>query len=600
MNKSILNITNRIIERSVASRAKYLAQMNNSQLTKVTRAKLSCGNLAHAFASCNFEDKASLKGEVKVNIGIINSYNDMLSAHKPYESYPEIIRSKAAAIGAVAQVAAGVPAMCDGVTQGQMGMELSLLSRDVIALSTAIGLSHNMFDAGLFLGICDKIVPGMLIGALRFGHLPCAFIPGGPMPTGISNDEKAEIRKQYALGEISKKELLDGESAAYHSAGTCTFYGTANSNQMLMEIMGLHLPGSSFVPPNSKLRLLLTQETVKVVATNARLNQRKLADIISEKTIVNGMIGLLATGGSTNHTLHLIAIAAAAGIHITLDDFSDLSTVVPLLSRVYPNGKADVNQFHSNGGMSFIVSTLIENGLIHRDVPTIVGENLDDYVKAPSINDAGELEWNPISCKNADSEILRTANRPFSDNGGIKVLKGNLGTAVIKTSAVAKNNRNVTAPAVVYIDQETFVNDFKKGKLNKDFVAVIKFQGPKANGMPELHQLTPMLSILQNQGYKVALVTDGRMSGASGKVPAAIHLSPEAFDGGPLSKIKNGDIVQLNSEKGTLNVNVLDQEMNDRIPEEISVLNEGCGRELFNVLRSSLSSSKEGASLFKF
>jgi len=600
MNKSILNITNRIIERSVASRAKYLAQMNNSQLTKVTRAKLSCGNLAHAFASCNFEDKASLKGEEKVNIGIINSYNDMLSAHKPYESYPEIIRSKAAAIGAVAQVAAGVPAMCDGVTQGQMGMELSLLSRDVIALSTAIGLSHNMFDAGLFLGICDKIVPGMLIGALRFGHLPCAFIPGGPMPTGISNDEKAEIRKQYALGEISKKELLDGESAAYHSAGTCTFYGTANSNQMLMEIMGLHLPGSSFVPPNSKLRFLLTQETVKVVATNARLNQRKLADIISEKTIVNGMIGLLATGGSTNHTLHLIAIAAAAGIHITLDDFSDLSTVVPLLSRVYPNGKADVNQFHSNGGMSFIVSTLIENGLIHRDVPTIVGENLDDYVKAPSINDAGELEWNPISCKNADSEILRTANRPFSDNGGIKVLKGNLGTAVIKTSAVAKNNRNVTAPAVVYIDQETFVNDFKKGKLNKDFVAVIKFQGPKANGMPELHQLTPMLSILQNQGYKVALVTDGRMSGASGKVPAAIHLSPEAFDGGPLSKIKNGDIVQLNSENGTLNVNVLDQEMNDRIPEEISVLNEGCGRELFNVLRSSLSSSKEGASLFKF
>ncbi len=600
MNKSILNITNRIIERSVASRAKYLAQMNNSQLTKVTRAKLSCGNLAHAFASCNFEDKASLKGEEKVNIGIINSYNDMLSAHKPYESYPEIIRSKAAAIGAVAQVAAGVPAMCDGVTQGQMGMELSLLSRDVIALSTAIGLSHNMFDAGLFLGICDKIVPGMLIGALRFGHLPCAFIPGGPMPTGISNDEKAEIRKQYALGEISKKELLDGESAAYHSAGTCTFYGTANSNQMLMEIMGLHLPGSSFVPPNSKLRFLLTQETVKVVATNARLNQRKLADIISEKTIVNGMIGLLATGGSTNHTLHLIAIAAAAGIHITLDDFSDLSTVVPLLSRVYPNGKADVNQFHSNGGMSFIVSTLIENGLIHRDVPTIVGENLDDYVKAPSINDAGELEWNPISCKNADSEILRTANRPFSDNGGIKVLKGNLGTAVIKTSAVAKNNRNVTAPAVVYIDQETFVNDFKKGKLNKDFVAVIKFQGPKANGMPELHQLTPMLSILQNQGYKVALVTDGRMSGASGKVPAAIHLSPEAFDGGPLSKIKNGDIVQLNSEKGTLNVNVSDQEMNDRIPEEISVLNEGCGRELFNVLRSSLSSSKEGASLFKF
>ena len=600
MNKSIINITNRIIERSVVSRAKYLAQMNNSQLTKVTRAKLSCGNLAHAFASCNFEDKASLKGEEKVNIGIINSYNDMLSAHKPYESYPEIIRSKAAAIGAVAQVAAGVPAMCDGVTQGQMGMELSLLSRDVIALSTAIGLSHNMFDAGLFLGICDKIVPGMLIGALRFGHLPCAFIPGGPMPTGISNDEKAEIRKQYALGEISKKELLDGESAAYHSAGTCTFYGTANSNQMLMEIMGLHLPGSSFVPPDSELRLLLTQEAVKVVATNARLNQRKLADIISEKTIVNGMIGLLATGGSTNHTLHLIAIAAAAGIHITLDDFSDLSTVVPLLSRVYPNGKADVNQFHSNGGMSFIVSTLIENGLIHRDVPTIVGENLDDYVKAPSINDAGELEWNPISCMNADSEILRTANQPFSNNGGIKVLKGNLGTAVIKTSAVAKNNRNVTAPAVVYIDQETFVNDFKKGKLNKDFVAVIKFQGPKANGMPELHQLTPMLSILQNQGYKVALVTDGRMSGASGKVPAAIHLSPEAFDGGPLSKIKNGDIVQLNSEKGTLNVNVTDQEMNDRIPEEISVLNEGCGRELFNVLRSSLSSSKEGASLFKF
>ena len=600
MNKNILDITNRIIERSVASRAKYLDQINNAQLSKVTRTQLSCGNLAHAFASCGVEDKASLKGQEKINIGVINSYNDMLSAHKTYEHYPEIIRSHAASIGAVAQVAAGVPAMCDGVTQGQLGMELSLMSRDVIALSTAIGLSHNMFDSALFLGICDKIVPGMLIGALRFGHLPCAFIPGGPMSTGISNDKKAEIRKQYALGKIDKNELLEGESAAYHSPGTCTFYGTANSNQMLMEIMGLHLPGSSFVPPDTDLRLALTQETVKVVTENARLKQRKLADIISEKTIVNGMIGLLATGGSTNHTLHLLAIAAAAGIHITLDDFSDLSTIIPLLSRVYPNGKADVNQFHDNGGMSFIIATLLENNLIHRDVITIVGENLDDYVKIPTINDSGKVVWKRTDFNGADPEILRTANHPFSDNGGIKVLKGNLGTSVIKTSAVAVENRNIKAPAVVYIDQESFVNDFKKGRLNKDFIAVVKYQGPRANGMPELHQLTPMLSILQNQGYKVALVTDGRMSGASGKVPAAIHLSPEAIDSGPMSKIKDGDVLHLNTDKGTLNTTVSELEMKRRDCIHPQLSSNGCGRELFDSLRTTMSLSTEGASIFKF
>ena len=461
---------------------------------------------------------------------------------------------------------------------------------------------ENAFSptTALFLGICDKIVPGMLIGALRFGHLPCAFIPGGPMSTGISNDKKAEIRKQYALGKIDKNELLEGESAAYHSPGTCTFYGTANSNQMLMEIMGLHLPGSSFVPPDTDLRLALTQETVKVVTENARLKQRKLADIISEKTIVNGMIGLLATGGSTNHTLHLLAIAAAAGIHITLDDFSDLSTIIPLLSRVYPNGKADVNQFHDNGGMSFIIATLLENNLIHRDVITIVGENLDDYVKIPTINDSGKVVWKRTDFNGADPEILRTANHPFSDNGGIKVLKGNLGTSVIKTSAVAVENRNIKAPAVVYIDQESFVNDFKKGRLNKDFIAVVKYQGPRANGMPELHQLTPMLSILQNQGYKVALVTDGRMSGASGKVPAAIHLSPEAIDSGPMSKIKDGDVLHLNTDKGTLNTTVSELEMKRRDCIHPQLSSNGCGRELFDSLRTTMSLSTEGASIFKF
>ena len=599
MNSKIQKVTERIVKRSKASRDTYLEQISRDKKTKLSRSNLSCGNLAHALAGCSLNDKEALKEQETINIGIINSYNDMLSAHKTYEKYPEIIRAYANKIGAVAQVAGGVPAMCDGVTQGQLGMELSLLSRDVIAMSTAIGLSHNMFDAGLFLGICDKIVPGMLIGALRFGYLSCAFVPGGPMKTGISNDQKASIRQKYAKGEITKKELLDGESAAYHSPGTCTFYGTANSNQMLMEIMGLHLPGSSFVPPDSKLRLLLTQETVKTVTENALANRKILADIISEKTIVNGIIGLLATGGSTNHTLHLIAIAASAGIKITLEDISDLSAVVPLLARVYPNGKSDVNDFHNNGGMSFIISTLIEHGFLHVDVETIYGDDLSDYTKTPTLRN-GAIVWEKLDFSQANKDILRAANDPFSDNGGLKVLKGNLGTSVIKTSAVKSVNRCVKAPAVVFSNQDRFVTEFKKGNLNKDFVAVLKFQGPKANGMPELHQLTPMLSILQNQGFKVALVTDGRMSGASGKVPAAIHLSPEAFEGGAIGKIKDGDIITLDAENGVLKLELSALELEKRKLIEPTFDSFGCGRELFSSLRASISPSTQGATIFNY
>ena len=599
MNKSILNITNRIIEKSKTSRNNYLFQMNEALNDSVNRTSLSCGNLAHAFAGCDLHDKDSLKGDAKVNIGIVSAYNDMLSAHKTYETYPDLIRDQASKIGAVAQVAACVPAMCDGVTQGQKGMELSLISRDVIAMSTAIGMSHNMFDAGLCLGICDKIVPGLLIGALKFGHLPFAFVPGGPMPSGISNVEKNRIRQEYAKGNISKKELLDGESASYHSAGTCTFYGTANSNQMLMEIMGLHLPGSSFVAPNTSLREALTLESVRQVKNNATSKTGLLKDVINEKSIVNGIVGLLATGGSTNLTLHIIAIAAAAGIKIDWQDFSDLSDSVPLLTRVYPNGSSDVNDFHNAGGMTVLINELLNGGFLNEDVETLVGKGLKEYTKFPAFEN-NQFKFQDKELKSGNDDIIATHGKPFSHNGGIKVLKGNLGTSVIKTSAVEEANWYVKAEAIVIQEQNQLTELFQSGKLNKDFVLVVSNQGPKSNGMPELHQLTPILSILQHQGHKVALITDGRMSGASGKIPAAIHLSPEAVDKGPISKILDGDIIELDPKNSSLNILVTEEELLKRKSIIVSRKKFGMGTELFSLVRPLMSSSKEGASFLNY
>jgi phosphogluconate dehydratase len=491
-------------------------------------------------------------------------------------------------------VAGGVPAMCDGVTQGQPGMELSLFSRDVIALSTAISLSHNMFDAGLFLGICDKIVPGLLMGALKFGHLPAVFIPGGPMPSGITNEEKAHIRQEFAEGKIGRAELLKGESDSYHSPGTCTFYGTANSNQMLMEIMGLQLPSSSFVNPGTELRSLLNEEAVKIAIKNTQLGfEYSLASILDEKAIVNGIIGLLATGGSTNHTIHLIAIAKSAGIIINWDDMSELSDVIPLITRMYPNGAADVNHFHAAGGMGFVIKTLLDNGLMHEDVRTILGHGMRLFTQEAKIKDH-QLIWKEGSNDTLNNSIIRSANDPFSANGGIKILTGNLGRSVIKTAAVADENLVIEAKAIVFNEQLDLITAFKNGELEKDFIAVLPFQGPKQNGMPELHQLTPTLSILQKRGFKVALVTDGRMSGASGKVPAAIHLTPEASDGGPIAKINSGDFLKLDAINGTLQC--LTPAFELRTASTKTVKTQGFGRELFTNLRTSISSSEEGAS----
>lgn len=597
MNKRIIEITDRIIERSRHTRAQYISQMKTLANNKVSRSALSCGNLAHAMAACSDGEKEGLKGEIKANIGLITSYNDMLSAHKPYEHYPALIKTYATKHNAIAQVAGAVPAMCDGVTQGEAGMDLSLFSRDVIALSTAIGLSHNMFDAALCLGICDKIVPGELIGALKFGYLPIVFVPGGPMKTGISNEDKALVRQEFAAGMIDRKALLDSESKAYHSAGTCTFYGTANSNQMLMEIMGLQLPGSSFVNPDTPLRDALTDYAVKVAAEGTKLgeNYKPLYDIVSEKTIVNAIIGLLATGGSTNHTLHLIAMAKSAGIQINWDDFSQLSAEIPSLVKMYPNGSADVNYFQACGGMSFLIRELLKNGLLHEDVNTILGKGLQSYTKEPFLKE-GELIWREGPTSSGDEKVLTTLEKAFSATGGLKMLKGNLGNSVIKISAVAKKNWIVEAPAVIFEDQNEVLEAFNRKELNKDFIAVVRYQGPKAKGMPELHRLTPILSILQNNGHKVALVTDGRMSGASGKVPAAIHLSPEAIDGGILSKIKDGDLLRLDAEKGEL-ICFNEAEINAREAGVIPDIDQvGCGRELFSNLRAQVQPSENGAS----
>jgi phosphogluconate dehydratase len=597
MKQTIIDVTERIVERSKTTRLLYVQQMQEAEGIHRSRSALSCGNLAHAFAACSIHEKDELSGLEQPNLAIVSAYNDMLSAHKTYENYPRQIRKTAVAYGAVAQFAGGVPAMCDGVTQGQPGMDLSLLSRDTIALSTAIALSHNMFDGVMCLGICDKIVPGLLIGALRFGHLPTIFIPGGPMETGISNDEKARIRREYAQGKISRADLLKGESASYHSAGTCTFYGTANSNQMLMEIMGLHLPGSSFVNPGTPLREALTDEAVIQLIRNTKDEQRiPLYQIISEKSIVNGLVGLMATGGSTNHTIHLVAIAKAAGIQINWEDFSDLSKAVPTITKVYPNGKADINHFHAAGGMSYVIRTLLETGLLHEDVTTVVGKGLQKYIMEPHLHE-GHIEFKPGPEASLDPSVIASSKNPFNPEGGIRLLQGNLGKAVVKVSAVAPEHMVVEGSAVVFEDQNELIEAFKTGELNKDFIAVVRFQGPKAKGMPELHNLTPTLSILQHNGYKVALVTDGRMSGASGKVPAAIHVSPEAAEGGLLSRLRTDDVLRLNCITGELSC-LNEEEVRNRVPVPTPPPAKGSGRELFDRIRPLISTSETGATIF--
>lgn len=593
LNSTIEAITARIIARSAETRSLYLKQMQQARIDGVARSAMSCGNLAHAYAGCSSQDKGALAENELKNIGIITSYNDMLSAHKVYEDYPKQIRTYATAHYAVAQVAGAVPAMCDGVTQGQDGMDLSLFSRDVVAMATIVGLSHNVFDAVLCLGICDKIVPGLLMGSLRFGHLPTVFVPGGPMPSGISNEEKSNIRQLYAEGKIGRDELLKGESDSYHSPGTCTFYGTANSNQMLMEIMGLQLPGSSFVNPGTELRNLLTEEAVRVVAENARNGSNLLMDIVSEKTMVNGIIGLLATGGSTNHTIHLIAMARAAGIIINWDDMSDLSAVIPLITRMYPNGAADVNHFHASGGMGFVIHTLLTHGLLHEEVTTILGKGLSTYTQEPYIV-SNTLAWRNGAKASLNDSIIRDASNPFSKDGGIKIIKGNLGRSVVKTAAVATEHLIIEAPAIVFNEQQELITAFKNNELNKDFIAVLPFQGPAHKGMPELHQLTPTLTILQKKGFRVALVTDGRMSGASGKVPAAIHMSPEASKGGSIGKIKTGDLLTLNCVEGTLTCHDSDFALRATVTKE-STDQVGLGRELFGLFRRQVTDSEEGA-----
>lgn len=597
INKNIAEITQRIKDRSSKTRADYIDLMKSAEKNKVNRGDLACGNLAHAFAACGDDDKVDLSEEVKPNLAIITSYNDMLSAHKTYEDYPPKLKSYANKYGGVAQVASGVPAMCDGVTQGQAGMELSLFSRDVIALSTAIGMSHQMFDGGMCLGICDKIVPGMLIGALRFAHLPFVFIPGGPMESGISNEEKAKHRRDYAEGKIGRKELLAAESASYHSAGTCTFYGTANSNQMLMEIMGIHLPGSSFVNPETKLRDALNEFAVKRLI-DLRPNGKEfipLYEIITVETIVNGIVGLTATGGSTNITIHLIAIAKAAGIIINWDDFNDISELVPSLTKVYPNGSADINHFHACGGMGFLIKTLRDGNLLNENVKNIMGDGLANYTLEPYLN-KGELAWRDVPSESMDENILRSYDNPFSPTGGLKILKGNIGRSVIKVSAVKREHWKVCAPAVVFDDQDEVIEAFKRRELNKDVVVVVRNQGAHSIGMPELHKLTPTLTLLQNQGYKVALVTDGRMSGASGKIPAAIHISPEAAKGGLIGKLKTGDVIELDAVLGTLNCQNFEEVINRPDLEIENQDSFGVGRELFNLLKPLVSESEEGAS----
>ncbi|MCV6606474.1 MAG: phosphogluconate dehydratase [Porticoccaceae bacterium] len=598
MHPVIEQVTERIRQRSIQSRADYLAAMAQTRDQNPPKKRLSCGNLAHGYAACGEQDKQTIRLMNSANLGIVTSYNDMLSAHQPLLDYPEQIKQIAREVGCSAQVAGGVPAMCDGVTQGQPGMELSLFSRDVVAMATAVGLSHNLFDGVLCLGVCDKIVPGMIIGALQFGHLPTVFVPAGPMPSGIPNKEKAAVRQRFAEGKATKEELLEAESASYHSPGTCTFYGTANSNQVLMEMLGVQLPGSSFVNPEDPMRAALTAESVhKIIAATDPANGIKpLCETVSEESLVNAVVALLATGGSTNHTLHLVAIARAAGIDLQWQDFDELSRVVPLLTRVYPNGEADINAFQRAGGMAFLVRELRAAGLLNENVHSLMGEGLDSFELAPQLADNNRIVWQDKVLSSRLPEVLTGASEPFDKEGGLRVLHGNLGESVIKVSAVKPEHRVVTAPCRIFQAQDDLKTAFDAGELDGDLVAVVRFQGPKANGMPELHKLTPYLGLLQDRGHKVALVTDGRMSGASGKVPAAIHLSPEAVDQGPISRLRDGDLITLDAEQGILRVDLSDAELAQREPAVAPQETQNLGRNLFANFRQVVGGASSGAS----
>ncbi len=599
LDARIGEVTERIRKRSESGRTQYLDRIAAAAERKPARTRLSCSNLAHGFAACGHADKTALRGDSAPNIGIITAYNDMLSAHQPYGRFPDLIKEAAREAGGVAEVAGGVPAMCDGVTQGQGGMELSLFSRDTIAMAAAIGLSHDMFDAAVYLGICDKIVPGLLIAALTFGHLPAVFIPAGPMPSGLPNPARSKARQLYAERKISWDELLDVEAKAYHAPGTCTFYGTANSNQMLMEIMGLHIPGATFVNPDTPLRDALTRAaTARALAITGQGNEyTPVGAVFDERAIVNGVVGLHATGGSTNHTLHLVAAAKAAGIRLTWDDFADLSEIVPLLARVYPNGSSDVNDFHKAGGMQFLMRELLGAGLLHDDVRTVWGNGLGGYLQTPALDDDSAVVWADGRSTSGDETILRPVSEPFSPEGGLRLLDGNLGRAVIKVSAVNPEHRVVEAPALIFHSQEELSEAFRAGQLERDFVAVIRFQGPKANGMPELHKLTPTLGVLQDRGYKVALLTDGRMSGASGKVPAAIHVTPEAADGGHIARLRDGDIIRIDPPRGRLNILADAEEFNQReaATADLGANEFGLGRELFRMFRANAQPAELGA-----
>ncbi|WP_026413697.1 phosphogluconate dehydratase [Actinomadura oligospora] len=602
----VARVTERIAARSADRRAAYLGRIADARTRGPARGGLGCANLAHGFAACAPDVKLQLRGAVTPNIAIVSSYNDMLSAHAPLKDYPDVLKAAVAEAGGTAQFAGGVPAMCDGITQGRAGMELSLFSRDVIAMATAVALSHDMFDGALLLGVCDKIVPGLVIGALAFGHLPAILVPAGPMASGLPNAQKAAIRKRFAAGEIDRDELLAAEADSYHSSGTCTFYGTANSNQLLMEVMGLHLPGASFVPPHTELRDGLTRAAGRRVVEITDLRGEAytpVGELLDERAFVNGVVALLATGGSTNHTLHLVAMAAAAGIELTWDDFDELSRVTPLLTRLYPNGTADVNHFHAAGGTGFLIRELIGAGLVHGDARTVGGASLAEYAVVPAL-DGGELTWTDAPATSGDAEVLRPAAEPFDEHGGLHTVDGNLGRAVVKVSAVPAERRTIEAPARVFGSQDELQAAFAAGELDgRDVVAVVRFQGPAANGMPELHKLTPPLGVLQDRGHRVALVTDGRMSGASGAVPAAIHVSPEAAAGGPLARVRDGDVVRLDADKGLLEVLVPDDEFAAREPvappsELTGGAVYGTGRELFGAFRRAVGPAERGAGVF--
>jgi phosphogluconate dehydratase len=600
MTQALKEVTERIRERSAATRAAYLKRVDAATRRPRGSDRLGCANVAHAFAAMPASDKLRIVAERAPHIGVVTAYNDMLSAHQPYEGFPAVIRDEAQRLGATVQVAGGVPAMCDGVTQGLPGMELSLFSRDTIAMSTAVALTHDVFDGALLLGVCDKIVPGLLIGALHFGHLPCVFVPAGPMSTGLSNTAKSKVREQFAQGMVGRDKLLEAESAAYHGAGTCTFYGTANSNQMLLEAMGLHVPGAAFVHPHAELREALTRDAVRTllgITKYARFTP--IGRLVDERVIVNAMVALMATGGSTNHLIHWVAVARAAGILIDWNDFSDLSHATPLLTRIYPNGTADVNQFQSAGGPGFVIRELLDSGAMHADVATVTAGGLRDYTQLPA-KEGTQLKWGALPKDSGDDSIIRTAAQPFSPEGGLKLLTGNLGRAVIKVSAVPDDRHIVEAPAIVFGTQEELLAAFNAGALERDFIAVLRFQGPRANGMPELHKLTPPLAVLQGKGFKVALVTDGRMSGASGKVPAAIHVSPEVLAGGPLGKVRTGDVIRLDAVAGTLAALVDEATWAARdqavlSSEQAEVNAHGLGRELFGGMRRHVLTAEEGA-----